>query len=253
MTENFYRYQRLVDLNFMSKLHLHPEIVAVSEGMLNVWVFNRRISLKAGEGLYLPGFISHRFETERSSVCHIWEYSNDLLPRILGDYTAKFCFPVEQILLCDSFSDRENPFMNKAAVCFVASYASSDKAQTYKNCFDEPIAKAAEFIEQNWNRHITLKETAEWCGLSYSYFCKLFRKTTGFSFIKVLNMIRAEHSAILLLNTSMSITYIASESGFDSIRNYNKVFMSLYGISPSEYRKTKNRQDARRLISDSGD
>ena len=58
----------------------------------------------------------------------------------------------------------------------------------------------------------------------------------GFGFTDILNSIRIGNSRILLAETQKSITEIAYESGFGSVRNYNRVFKAYTGKTPKEFK-----------------
>ncbi|WP_425341271.1 helix-turn-helix domain-containing protein [Brevibacillus borstelensis] len=45
----------------------------------------------------------------------------------------------------------------------------------------------------------------------------------------------------LLEATSLDITYIAYESGFGSLRTFERVFKNAFGASPSENRRQRGR------------
>ena len=60
---------------------------------------------------------------------------------------------------------------------------------------------------------------------------------TGKTFVEYLNGIRTSHAKNLLLTTNISVTDIAYECGFGSIRTLNREFLKKYGCSLTEYKK----------------
>ena len=98
------------------------------------------------------------------------------------------------------------------------------------------IKKSILYISQNFNRRITLDETAEHVHLNPSYFSTLFKQSTGSSFKEYLNMVRVEESKRLLSNTDFSIIDIAVAVGFDDQSYFSKVFKKYTGITPKQYR-----------------
>jgi AraC-like DNA-binding protein len=42
----------------------------------------------------------------------------------------------------------------------------------------------------------------------------------------------------MIKNSDMNISEIAYDSGFGSIRNFNRAFMEVYNITPTKYRKS---------------
>lgn len=100
----------------------------------------------------------------------------------------------------------------------------------------EVIKKSVLYISQNFNRQITLDETARHVHLHPSYFSTLFKQSTGSSFKEYLNMVRIEESKRLLSNTDFSIIDIAVAVGFEDQSYFSKVFKKYTGITPRQYR-----------------
>ena len=64
-----------------------------------------------------------------------------------------------------------------------------------------------------------------------------FIKYLFFILIITCNISDCVYVAELITNTAMSLTEIAYESGFGSVRSFNRAFRGLYGITPGEYRE----------------
>jgi AraC-like DNA-binding protein len=69
------------------------------------------------------------------------------------------------------------------------------------------------------------------------HFTRFFKDTTGMTFWQYLNNYKVSKAVNLLINTSDSISEIAFNSGFNSIKTFNRVFKQVKGCSPSEFRK----------------
>ena len=98
------------------------------------------------------------------------------------------------------------------------------------------MSKIVEYVEKNHRKNISLANTAKIFGYDYFYFSKIFNSIFLMSFNDYLNTYRFNDACQMLIETDMTITEIASESGFKSIRNFNHVFKKLSGASPQEYR-----------------
>lgn len=82
----------------------------------------------------------------------------------------------------------------------------------------------------------TLEEAAETLKLNKFYFSHLFKKYTGQSFHSYLVQTRITIAKHYLIESKMSITDIAFHSGFNSIQTFNRIFKSLTGFTPRDYR-----------------
>ena len=63
------------------------------------------------------------------------------------------------------------------------------------------------------------------------------RKTMGMSFAEYLSLFRHRRALELLEDGELSITEIASESGYGSLRSFHLHFARLQGCTPSEYKR----------------
>jgi len=68
------------------------------------------------------------------------------------------------------------------------------------------------------------------------HFCRKFKMETGVTFVDYLNCIRIERAKILLRNSSLRVSEIAFEVGFQSLTHFNRTFRKLVRSSPTEYR-----------------
>jgi AraC-like DNA-binding protein len=84
---------------------------------------------------------------------------------------------------------------------------------------------------------IRLEAAAEACGLSAGHLSRLFHQSTGLTFQEYVRRFRLERACELLQTSDQSITAIAFESGFQSISQFHRSFKSVYGQTPSAYRK----------------
>ena len=61
---------------------------------------------------------------------------------------------------------------------------------------------------------------------------------TGIRFIEYVNHYRVNEARFLLRYSNKTILSVALECGFDSLRNFNRVFKKIAEQTPSEYRRT---------------
>lgn len=93
------------------------------------------------------------------------------------------------------------------------------------------------YIQEEYQKEITVKEVAELSNLSESHFMKSFKNLTGISLIKYVNSVRLENAERLLKNTDKSVSEICEECGFHHFSYFIRAFKSTYGCTPGELRK----------------
>lgn len=103
----------------------------------------------------------------------------------------------------------------------------------------ERLKSLLRFIEENFQRPLTVEEAAGICGYSASHFMRWFRQMTGTSFIRYLNQFRLEHAYQELKNTDKTVLEISQETGFDNLSHFNRLFKKQYLMTPRELRTSK--------------
>jgi len=109
---------------------------------------------------------------------------------------------------------------------------------------DEPagIRQAREYVLQHIGRPLRTREVASHCQLSLGYFCRLFKQTTGMTFVEYLGRARVERASEVLRGQSGPVTEMAFTCGFGSVQQFNATFRRYAGVSPTEYRARSGRQ-----------
>lgn len=102
----------------------------------------------------------------------------------------------------------------------------------------ENVEKALELIQNNYRENLTVKDVSELVGYSQSNFCKIFKEVVGESFHQMLNRRRIECAKNLLVVTNLSIAEISMEVGFYEPKAFCRVFKSIVGITPGQYRRS---------------
>lgn len=77
-------------------------------------------------------------------------------------------------------------------------------------------------------------------GKSHEHICRNIKKYLNSSPSKIINDIRLNYAANLLMNTDMKVIDICYESGFNNLSYFYSVFKEKYSYSPNQYRKNIN-------------
>jgi len=94
---------------------------------------------------------------------------------------------------------------------------------------------------QHWERFpdkpLTLAEAASRCGLSPSYFSRLFAKTFDSGFVTYQTHLRLQQAARMLASSDLAVSQIGYRTGFASHAYFSQCYRAAFGVSPSEHRK----------------
>jgi AraC-like DNA-binding protein len=102
---------------------------------------------------------------------------------------------------------------------------------------NQKIIAIKDYINENYNRKISIKEIGEFIDLSPGYTGVFFKKNVGMSIQQYTNYVRIEKAKQLLIHSSLTISEIADECGFSDIYFFSKTFKKETGYSPSHYVK----------------
>lgn len=100
----------------------------------------------------------------------------------------------------------------------------------------ELVFIAKEYIDQNFERGISVNEAAAYVFLSQGYFTRAFRDELGVSPMKYLMQKRITYACELLKEKDIKVSGIASKAGFSSPQRFNVAFRKHMGMTPMEYR-----------------
>ena len=98
------------------------------------------------------------------------------------------------------------------------------------------LAQVKEHIEKQYCERLFLSDLAAIAGVHPVYLARAFRAHYGHSINRRLLELRLELARKLLVS-EMSLSDIATETGFCDQGHFSKNFKKFYGVSPGEYRK----------------
>lgn len=110
------------------------------------------------------------------------------------------------------------------------------------------VRRCVNLLSERMSEDVRIEELAKELGISAAYLQRLFRQVHGMTIIDYLNRMRIERAKLLLLNTDDPVVEIAMEAGFNSRQHFTRVFTSLEGISPQEYRREKRNSEEKQIF-----
>lgn len=211
-------------------------------GEMTVTVDNSEYTLKCGESVLVFPNQLHSLQS-RSSKHMLCIFSPELVKAFSSKIRSRI--PIKNTLSVDSYLVKaldnllpSSSVTEKKGVLYFLC-AQFEKSAEYKernNFEDELLYKVFEFVEQNHTKSCSLTELSKKTGYSYSYLSRCFKKSTGISFNSYVNQYKISTACYLLRNTDYSILRCALESGYKSLRSFNRNFFASLGITPGQYR-----------------
>jgi len=133
---------------------------------------------------------------------------------------------IELISILHILSVSENQKLLCSGSMNTSDFANSDR-----------IKKVCEYIEQNFQEKIKIKDVATSLNLTETTLSRLMKQRTGRTFVDFLNDYRIGFASRWLIETNQTIAEIAFRCGFYNISNFNRIFRKCKGSTPGQYRE----------------
>lgn len=126
--------------------------------------------------------------------------------------------------------------LNYMVECDYTSLSSFVYDKKYSLVEGDRMRNVFEFTLNNYQKNISLDDVSKVANMTKNAFCKYFKKRTNKTYIQFLNEFRIEKASRLLKEKNdYTISEIAFMSGFRNISNFNRIFKTVRGVSPSQF------------------
>ena len=239
------RYRNLKNI---SHFHSEYELVYLNEGNAVVTVDENIFHLSTDQCVFIGGNRIHCIVADEHTIITVLKISSSFFEKRFSSrglaspfidnssYVKGF---LEQIL-CEvrHGSDFGSLMTDSMTTQLLVTLFRSNP--TAENSILQSSNSKSHILYQRINRKIvteyqsiTFKEMAEYMHFSEPHFSKVFHGIFGVTFTQYLNTVKITAAIEKMKDTKMSMTEIALSCGFNTIRNFNRVFKNLTGFSPN--------------------
>lgn len=270
-----------------SGIHIHDEaeIIYMLNGTMEFVIEEETVTVEPGDILVVNGLVAHKsrqISKGYARMC-LLQFNFDMIynnkitsNRYLASFLHQFTFKYTIVNVKNSDKYKElgrilvniaNEFRTKNTAYdlailsglyrfFSISYrmnlikTTSEHSQVTSSQSLERVSEVLNHVQTHYGEIINVKDASELINVNYCYFCRLFKKATGRTFVEYLNFFRVAVAKKKLIQENSTITEIMIDTGFSSHSYFNRIFKRYTGFSPSEYRDrfSNNEQDAPGLI-----
>lgn len=214
---------------------------------------NQKYSLQKGSLFYIPPGILTFYKAD---VHTPWSYTwigirGGILPKVfagaglskshpVSTYSNRLIDLLEETYIhanTDGFDSLNTTgalyfFLDELTKCGGENAAAPTVQQTY-------VDTAIEYINKYIYQPVSVSELSDLLGIDRSYFCSIFKKSTGLSPQQYVMNLKMEKAKIFLETTSIDIKYIADSLGYKDLYSFSHAFKRINGVSPSDWRTNK--------------
>ena len=225
-------------------------------------VTTRRYEIQAGQGfLICPDLINTYFADEHDPWKYVWVEFDGLRaseslryagltaaqPIYRADDEAQSAQVRDLMLYIAEHSEASALHLIGYLCLFIDALmqSSSTRVSAQENQLkDFYIQEAVNYIEQNYQRNLTVEEVADACRLNRSYFSKLFKDNVGCPPQEFLIRVRLAKAAELMCSSNAPISEIAVRCGYSNQFHFSRAFKKHYGVPPQKWRAQNRKHHA---------
>lgn len=250
----------LTDIQYGAHFHEEIEIVYMIDGVVHLVVEGKCMVLQQGDLALVRPFQIHSLATPTRSKMYLFkilspffdfsavERANAMLTPGDPEYAA--IYESVQMLIREHALPDDVPLkrlaLRSATDQLLVQLArlpgvhpiQRERERTVAHDRDIELLKVLnDYLADHYQEPISLEAAAGVCHMSLYYFAHFFKRTTGTTFLQYLNGYRLEKARVRLIQTEFSVTAIAMQCGFPSIRTFNRCFRKQYAMSPTAARE----------------
>ncbi len=265
---NYYYFKQWDDFRMAFHEHNSVEIMYVISGQCQVDAATDTWSLKKGDFILLDANVSHRLIVEKNNPCRmlniefVFEHKLGPFPSLrqlaegsvaLTNWLSKdspyvvlkdpdeIYHTLKSLVLQLDEIGTDHELMVQLLLAQVllrtATLAIESKAHDHQPS-DEYVKSAVTYIHHHYDCDIQVKDIAASVSVHPGYFHRIFKASMGVTIMEYLTMIRMEKAKMLLAQTDIPITDIASYVGINSREYFSSLFKKYTGSTPLHYRKS---------------
>ena len=248
-----------VDVHTITHIQSQVELILIEKGSLRAKVSGREFTVDEGNGLLICPHVLHQYSpVSEGTVVSTFIFSTEFL----SDFKAFFesgnvPFVKYKKDKCPEFARNQTKYLidfshnysfGKTVMKGLLTAFLSGIMPAYSGGeFEEHREKASNFeicrqlllyIDNNISQDLSLEKISKALNIVPSYVSTVFSRNFNTSLNSYIARKRVSCAKLLLINSQKTITEIAFESGFSSIRSFNRRFKDREGLTPSEYRES---------------
>lgn len=248
---NAIQIQQSDDFYFPPHMHREIELIYVTEGKITIINEGEKRIINQGEMAVIFSNCVHEYLTETKGEMIFLILSTSLVPEYTEVFSNKL--PVDFVInrassinefqmifaFLSQIVDFSDNALNRAYVHLLFALIIDKMPLIQRTTSTSPTLESniIKFVSENFTQPISLNEIAEHVGCSEYTVSRIFSNKIKIGFSNYLNQLRVDYARKLLRDTELKIIDIATETGFESLRTFNRAYKLNYSETPSDYRK----------------
>ncbi len=240
-------------LTYPPHLHKHVEIILLEHGTAFAKVDSKSEILNSGDlFIVFPNQLHSYIDETKTILRKMIIFSPDLCPEYQNEFTnyipvcnvlpaaiknKNIIYTILNIINCTRLDSCYSEIMVRGSLLFLLGELFSHMPlEKHTTCDPELELQIINYCYKNYHEDISLLTLSRDLHISSFNLSVFFNKKLNVNFRDYINGLRIGEAINLLKIGQKSITEIAYQVGFNSIRTFNRCFFKYMGMSPKEYR-----------------
>ncbi len=194
------------------------------------------------EIVFIPARYNFHKSAQTGRIIAVHFFSDSKLPETIQTFASKNpeLFRQNFLKLYDVWSKKMLGYQHQAKTIFyrILFEIEREHAKEKRSIVNLQLSAAIENIHKNFtNSNISVDELAKLCGMSDTYFRRLFVAEFGITPLRYINKLRMELASELLRSSYYTIKEISERCGFNSINYFCLFVKKETGMSPLNYQR----------------
>ena len=99
------------------------------------------------------------------------------------------------------------------------------------------INQVLRYLTEHLHERLREADLAAYAGMQCAAFSRYFRRSTGVPFVHYLNRLRINQACEMLIASDATITEVCYACGFNNLSNFNRQFLAMKAMPPSQFRR----------------
>jgi len=242
-------------------MHSHGaiEIITVKSGIVTCYIGEDRVSAGANQVILINSNVCHTLTSGDAEIIYLqidirgytdYVDQSEFAPLhafVFSSQTKSYQVFSDDDALGEILEKLYNRYHEKSQASrlylkayiyeLVAFLLSQSFIQSEPRIETKKIESIVRYIDSHFRQPITLDDICIGVGYNKYALCHTFKAVTGQTVFSYINFLRIQAAARILEEKKYTITEIATECGFSSAAYFNRVFKTVMGCAPSQYRK----------------
>lgn len=234
------------NLHNISHWHSDAELIECMSGTAVISIGSQTYNLSRGMCAFVYSAQIHHIESTEDAVLLVGIFKLELMRSIADKHMISYpvfedrCGIARKLYeIKEELHDKQKFYVaevNAVATEVLISifrHESICEVQADDSAIMQKYKRLLGKIEEEYDT-ITFEQAADYMHMSEAYFSRMFHKISGMTFSQYLNCIRISKSITNLRSGKYTISEVFVMSGFNTLRNFNRVFKDITGYSPRD-------------------